>query len=79
MQVSNPIAPQVGHEFRWRGNGDWIDEQLPLSTSYFHQLQAVTAALVSGAPLPTEGNDIIENMRAIEAIYAAGGIARPWT
>jgi hypothetical protein len=68
----------MGHEFRWRTTGDWIEEQMPLSTSYFHQLQAVTAALGSGAPLPTEGTDIIGNMQAIEAIYAAGGIVRPW-
>jgi predicted dehydrogenase len=78
IHVRNPIAPQMGHEFRWRNTGDWIEERLPLSTSYFHQLQAVAAALGSGAPLPTEGADIIANMQAIEAIYAAGGIVRPW-
>jgi predicted dehydrogenase len=76
--VRNPIAPQMGHEFRWRTTGDWIEEQLPLTSSYFHQLQAVTAALDSAEPLPTEGDDIIANMEAVEAIYAAGGIVRPW-
>lgn len=71
--VRNPITPQTGHELRWRTNGDWRHETSVMTTSYFHQLAAVEAALASGAPLPTEGDDIIDNLAAIEAIYRCGG------
>lgn len=71
--VRNPIAPQSGHELRWRTDGDWRHETAVMTTSYFHQLAAVEAALANGAPLPTEGDDIVDNLAAIEAIYRRGG------
>jgi predicted dehydrogenase len=74
--VRNPIAPQSGHELRWRTDGEWRHETSVLTSSYFHQLVAVDAAIASGEPLPTEGDDIIENLAAIEAIYARGGYRR---
>ena len=40
--------------------------------TYDHQLEAVLAALDSGAPLPTEGADPVGNMAVIDAIYADG-------
>lgn len=76
--VRNPIAPQMGHELRWRlhGEQEWREETAASTTSYFHQLSAVALALNSGAPLPTEGNDIVQNLAALEAIYEAGGHPR---
>lgn len=74
--VRNPITPQTGHELRWRTDGDWRHETSVMTTSYFHQLAAVEAALASGAPLPTEGDDIVDNLAAIEAIYRSGGYRR---
>ncbi len=76
--VRNPIAPQMGHELRWRlhGEADWRTESAVTTTSYFHQLSAVAAALATGARLPTEGDDIILNLAALEAIYEAGGHKR---
>jgi len=41
-----------------------------------HQLAAVVDALASGEPLPTEGRDPVDNMRVIDAVYAAAGVAR---
>lgn len=75
--VRNPIAPQTGHEFRWRASGDWVTEPQPLTSSYFHQLAQVTHALRSSEALPTEGRDIVENMQAIERIYLAAGVPTP--
>ena len=73
--VRNPIAPQWGHELRWRsGDGDWHNEASATTSSYYHQLLAVVDAIGSGAPLPTEGNDLVENLVAIESIYAAAGV-----
>jgi predicted dehydrogenase len=76
--VRNPIAPQMGHELRWRlhGEPDWREERAVSTTSYFHQLSAVARALGSGAPLPTEGDDLVQNLAALEAIYEAGGHPR---
>lgn len=76
--VRNPIAPQMGHELRWRlhGERDWREETAASTTSYFHQLSAVAHALGAEAPLPTEGEDIVQNLAALEAIYAAGGHPR---
>ncbi len=76
--VRNPIAPQMGHELRWRlhGEPDWREETAASTTSYFHQLSAVAYALGSSAPLPTEGDDIVQNLAALEAIYEAGGHPR---
>ncbi|MCC6786242.1 MAG: Gfo/Idh/MocA family oxidoreductase [Hyphomonadaceae bacterium] len=76
--VRNPIAPQMGHELRWRlhGEADWCEETAVITTSYFHQLSAVALALRSGAALPTEGDDIVQNLAALEAIYEAGGHPR---
>lgn len=71
--VRNPITPQTGHELRWRTDGDWRHETAVLTTSYFHQLAAVEVALASGTPLLTEGDDIVDNLAAIEAIYRCGG------
>jgi predicted dehydrogenase len=71
--VRNPITPQTGHEMRWRTHGDWRHETAVSTTSYFHQLAAVEAALKNGTNLPTEGDDIVDNLAAIEAIYRSGG------
>lgn len=73
--VRNPIAPQWGHELRWRtGAEDWRHETAVTTASYYHQLLAVADALATGVPLPTEGDDIVANLAAIESIYAAGGV-----
>lgn len=71
--VRNPITPQTGHELRWRTDGEWRHETSVMATSYFHQLAAVEVALANGTPLPTEGDDIVDNLAAIEAIYRCGG------
>ena len=44
--------------------------------TYDHQLAAAVDALASGASLPTEGRDPVDNMRVIDAVYAAAGVSR---
>ena len=72
------VMPQVGHELRWRFASEthWRRESAPMTASYFHQLSAVADAMMSNTPLPTEGNDLILNAAALEAIFKAGGHER---
>ena len=75
-EIVNPVFAAHGHSIR-----SWIDgvprsETVAGQETYDHQLRAVELALVSGAPLPTEGHDPIGNMTTIDAIYAAAGFTR---
>ncbi|MCW5953852.1 MAG: hypothetical protein KIT69_16505, partial [Propionibacteriaceae bacterium] len=45
--------------------------------TYDHQLAAIVASIAAGTPLPTEGQDSIANMAAIDAIYDLAGAIRP--
>jgi len=76
VEVDNPIFPARGHSIR-----SWIDgigrvETVAGQETYDHQLAAVVAALEDGRPLPTEGEDPVANMVAIDAIYAAADVDR---
>ena len=44
-------------------------------TTYDGQLAAFVAAVRDGAPVPTDGPDAVAQMRAIDAIYTAAGMA----
>ncbi len=45
-------------------------------SSYSAQLQAFCAAVLRGAPYPTNVDDAIANMRIIDACYASAGLQR---
>jgi predicted dehydrogenase len=69
MTVLNPLAPQYGHALTWRrGNGEPLQETFPMRATYDYQLDAVVNALNAGASVPTEGEDIVDTMRVIDAI-----------
>ncbi|MGK0227227.1 MAG: hypothetical protein ACI8XD_002052 [Thermoproteota archaeon] len=42
--------------------------------SYDHMVRAFIDHLVHGTPFPTMGQDSINNMAAIDAVYAAAGL-----
>lgn len=42
--------------------------------SYDHQLADIVDAIASGRPLPTEHEDFVPNMVAIDAIYRAAAV-----
>ena len=48
-------------------------EELGRRTSYTYQLEAFTAHLREGAPLPTGADDAVETMRLIDDCYRAAG------
>jgi predicted dehydrogenase len=72
LTVLNPLAPQFGHLLAWKGpDGKEFHETFPQRATYDYQLDAVAGAIANGTPLPTEGEDIVATMRAIDAIKAA--------
>jgi predicted dehydrogenase len=76
LEVTNPLAPQFGHDIALTRAGKTHHESLTMDATFTFQLAAVKHALASGDALPTEGEDMIANMETIDAIYRAGGFVR---
>lgn len=76
VEVLNFIAPQIGCRFTVTVDGK--SEALPTDglPTYAAQLAHVGDVLLRGAKPLTGGDDAIANMAAIDAIYAAAGVAR---
>jgi predicted dehydrogenase len=72
--VQNPLAPHGGHELTIEIGGDKTTEQVPGQTTFRHQLVAFVAALKGNKQLPTMGQDSINNMKLIDAVYTAAGL-----
>jgi predicted dehydrogenase len=77
MEILNPMAPQWGNRITASlPDGVEIDETVDGPSTYEHQLRAF-AAMVSGGATPlTGGDDSINNMVAIDAIYEASSLGR---
>jgi predicted dehydrogenase len=75
LEVLNPMAPQSGHRIvASLADGTTVDEELELRASYEFQLRAFCRA-VAGQERPlTGGQDAIDNMRVIDAVYEASGL-----
>jgi predicted dehydrogenase len=75
FEVLNPMAPQMGHRISATlADGTTVDEVLDLRSSYEFQLRAFCRA-VAGQERPlTGGQDAIDNMRVIDAVYEASGL-----
>ncbi|MDP9987555.1 putative dehydrogenase [Arthrobacter oryzae] len=76
LQVNNMVFPSRGHSITLTTEGldrTWTVRGLE---TYDHQLEAVVTALQTGSELPTEGSDCLANMKIIDAIYRAAGVAR---
>lgn len=70
----NPLAPHNPYvPGRLTSSRGWEAEISPIST-YTYQLAAVWDALQTGAPLPTEGDMILRQQVALDAIYEAAGL-----
>jgi predicted dehydrogenase len=78
LEVENLVFPSAGHSITLTvGDLPHVSTVAGRQT-YDHQLDAVLTALETGEPLPTEGDDPVGNMAAIDAIYAAAGFDRHW-
>ena len=51
-----------------------MEETLDVPTSYEFQLRAFYRTVVNGEPSLTGGDDAVNNMRAIDAVYNASGL-----
>ncbi len=76
LEVDNMVFPHKGHAIRVTVDGLTRYSTVAGDTTYDHQLDAVVRAIETGAALPTEGQDTVDTMRAIEAIYASAGVDR---
>jgi predicted dehydrogenase len=74
MVVTNPLAPQMGHDLLLENAGGTLHEQVDRTPSYTYQLEAFATAVRDGTPVPTDGHDGTANMRVIDAIYRAAGL-----
>ena len=74
LKITNMVFPSRGHSIEVVLDGVSFITTVAGEETYDHQLAAVIEALQSGTELPTEGNDYVNNMRAIDGIYEAAGI-----
>lgn len=75
LHVTNLIAPGIGYQLNWHNADGEFDEKVEAEGSTFdYQMVEFVAAVLDGKALPTGGQDAIDNMRAIDAVYRAAGL-----
>ena len=74
MIVKNPLAPQMGSSITVERDGAKEVHEVDSSASYFHQLVAFHDAVKTGVSPVTSGDDSIQTMDVVDAIYVAAGI-----
>jgi predicted dehydrogenase len=77
LRVDGVVFPSKGHSISYTIDGIERFETVAGRTTYDHQLEALIAGLTSGQPLPTEGQDSVATMDAVDQIYAAAGMRLP--
>jgi predicted dehydrogenase len=76
LTVDNIVFPSAGHSIVLELDGVPYVTTVAGRATYDHQLSAVLDGLRDGTPLPTEGQDPIDNMAVIDAIYEVAGFDR---
>lgn len=77
VELDNPCQPHKGHSIREWFGGSYREFTLAAGTTYDYQLAAFVDAVENGSPLPTGGEDAIDNMSALDEIYVRPGFAHP--
>ena len=72
--ANNPMAPQNGNVLTITTPQGTTSGPVEAGISYDHMVRAFVDHLVLGAPFPTRGQDSINNMAAIDAVYQAAGL-----
>jgi predicted dehydrogenase len=76
IRVINPVVPQFFHGLKWRKTGgSWTKERFPKKATYAYQLEAFRDAVVDAKPFITTTAEAVKNMRVVDAIYRAAGMA----
>lgn len=73
--VDNPLAPQNGNLVTVRTEGGETSGPIDAGVTYDHMLRAFVDHVVHGSPFITMGDDSINNMVAMDAIYTAAGLS----
>lgn len=77
-KIDNLVFPSRGHSIALTIDGLEWNSTVAGGETFDYQLRAIVDSLTTGTELPTEGEDPIRNMEAIDAIYSAAGIDRSW-
>jgi predicted dehydrogenase len=75
LRIINPFAPQYGHRLTVDTTADLRREYFGRETTYVFQLRAFVAAVLDGGPVLTDTDEAIANMRVIDDVYRAAGMA----
>ena len=74
ISVENPLSPYNANTLVVRTERGETSASIPDSSTYLHMLRAFCDHVTHGMPFPTQGEDSINNMAAIDAIYRAAGL-----
>jgi predicted dehydrogenase len=74
MRVVNLTGPQLFHRIKVEAGGAKRVERVTREPTYLFQLRAFAGAVLRGEPFPTDLDDAIANMEAIDACYRAAGL-----
>jgi predicted dehydrogenase len=75
LRVQFPFLPHIFHAIIVRSPAGVRRERVEGFSTYRYQLRAFVDAARDGGPAPTSAADAIANMRVIDAVYAAAGLA----
>lgn len=72
LRIQNPLAPQFGHRFVLeRPDGTVHEERFAQRPTFEYQFDGILDAILTGAPMRPEGDEIIANIALMDAIRAA--------
>jgi len=75
--LENPIAPHNGNKLLLEKDDESVSESIAGESTYFYQLQHFLAVVEGSATALTGGEDALDNMRLIDAIYESADFERP--
>ena len=75
LHVFNPVAPHFFHRLRVKSPDGDRRERIPGDATYTGQLRAFVRWVREAVPMPTDAAHGVANMRVIDAIYRAAGLA----
>lgn len=70
----NPLAPHTGNSLTIRNQHGESSGTIEAGVTYEHMCRAFVDHVQVGTPFPTQGDDSIANMVAIDAMYTAAGL-----
>lgn len=79
LEIQNYVAPQMGCRFTVKVGGEERKGATDGPATYVAQLAELGDVLLRGKPQLITAPDSLGNMAAIDAIYAAAGVARDFT